>query len=280
MMQNISLIFKKSIANSFTILNLLLGFSSIIFTSLTLSDDLNYIHIACLLIFIASLIDVCDGKIARKLGTSGEFGKQLDSLADIVSFCLAPSFLIFYYTYSIVYTNGIVELSYAIIVSSFPLVFGAIRLAKFNAYTSQADKPYYSGLPTPANAIFICSSILLLMSDISIYNLAESTLNEIKAIDSLKWILIKFYTINEYILIIISMLSSITMIANINYKKFPVLSRDEINIVFIVSLIVFIIFLFVGILDKQYHIVILFFISYYIISGLVKSIIHKINGEI
>ena len=272
-MKNMSLILKKSIANFFTILNLLLGFSSIIFTSLTLSGNLNYIHLACLLIFIASLIDVCDGKIARKLGTSGEFGKQLDSLADIVSFCLAPSFLIFYYTYDIV------QLGYVIIMSSFPLVFGAIRLAKFNAYASESDKPYYSGLPTPVNAIFICSSILL-MSDISIVSIAESTLNEIKAIDSLKWILVKFYTINEYILIIMSMLSSIIMITDINYTKFPVLNREKNNMVSIVPLIVFIIFLFVGILDKQYHIVILFFISYYIISGIVKSIIHKINGEV
>tara|TARA_Y100001970_G_scaffold40955_1_gene50496 strand:- start:3754 stop:4569 length:816 start_codon:yes stop_codon:yes gene_type:complete len=271
-MQNIGLILKKSIANSFTILNLLLGFSALIFISLSLTNEFNYINIACLLIFIASLIDVCDGKIARKLGTSGEFGKQLDSLADIVSFCLVPSFLLFYYMYDIT------QLTYVIIISSFPLVFGAIRLAKFNAYPKQSSETYYFGLPTPANAIFICSSILL-MNDASIVVIAESSLTYINISDLLKWVLVKLYTINEYIIIIVSMLSSLIMITDINYTKFPIFRFGR-NKIYIVLFIIFIIFLFVGILNKQYHIVMLFFVSYYIISGIIKSIIRKINGEI
>ena len=271
-MQNIGLILKKSIANSFTILNLLLGFSALVFISLSLTNEFNHINIACLLIFIASLIDVCDGKIARKLGTSGEFGKQLDSLADIVSFCLVPSFLLFYYMYDII------QLTYVIIISSFPLVFGAIRLAKFNAYPKQSSETYYFGLPTPANAIFICSSVLL-MNDASIVFIAESSLTDINISDLLKWVLVKLYTINEYIIIIVSMLSSLIMITDINYTKFPIFTFGR-NKIYTVLFIIFIIFLFVGILNKQYHIVMLFFVSYYIISGIIKSIIRKINGEI
>ena len=86
---------KKSAANILTIVNLLLGFISIILISLSFIDSQDNVRIACILIFIATLIDVFDGKVARKLGTSGDFGKELDSLADLVSFCLAPSVLIF-----------------------------------------------------------------------------------------------------------------------------------------------------------------------------------------
>ena len=193
---NIDLLVKKSIANSLTIFNLLLGFSSIILISLSLLGDFNYIELACIFIFIAALIDACDGKIARKLGTSGGFGKQLDSLADIVSFCLVPSFLIFYYAYDLV----IVPLQYIILISSFPLVFGAIRLARFNAYANQSSKSYYLGLPTPANAIFICSSILL-MIDSSTFMIIESGINEFTIFNLMQWIFAKFYTMSEYMLI-------------------------------------------------------------------------------
>ena len=92
---------KKSIANCFTLLNMVLGLSSIIIIALSLdrgnvSFDLanHYICLSCYIIFIAAAIDVFDGKIARKLGTSGEFGKQIDSLADLISFCFYPSFLL------------------------------------------------------------------------------------------------------------------------------------------------------------------------------------------
>jgi len=271
---NIDLIVKKSIANSLTIFNLLLGFSSIILISLSLLGNFNYIELACIFIFIASLIDVCDGKVARKLGTSGNFGKQLDSLADIISFCLVPSFLVFYYTYDMI------ALQYVILISSFPLVCGAIRLAKFNAYPNQSNQSYYLGLPTPANAIFICSSILL-MIDSSTFMIIESGINEFNIFNLIQWIFAKFYTMTEYIIILLSVVSSILLITSINYVKFPIitLDSDKSNLINIIGLIIFSIFLFVGILNKEYHIVTLFFISYYIVSGIIKSIISKINGE-
>ena len=76
-------------------------------------------------------------------------------------------------------------------------------------------------------------------------------------------------------------LSSILLITDINYAKFPMITLDsnKSNLINIIGIIIFSIFLFVGILNKEYHIVILFFISYYIVSGIIKSIISKINGE-
>ena len=135
-----NILIKKSFANSLTVLNLILGFVAIILISLSIIEH-NYINLACQLIFFAALIDVLDGKIARKLGTSGNFGKEIDSLADLVSFCVAPSYLIFFYCYDLMNINLVL----LIIISSSTLIFGAIRLAKFNAYPEQSDNSYYIG---------------------------------------------------------------------------------------------------------------------------------------
>ena len=70
--------FKRSIANIFTIVNLLLGFVSIALISLSFIDSQNNIRMACGLIFIAAILDVFDGKIARKLGTSSQQYNKID----------------------------------------------------------------------------------------------------------------------------------------------------------------------------------------------------------
>ena len=267
---------RKSIANFLTIINLLLGFSAIILIALSLLDDYNYIELSCIFIFIASLIDVFDGKVARKLGTSGDFGKELDSLADIISFCLTPSFLIFFYAYDVV----LVKLPYLILISSLPLVCGAIRLARFNIYFEQSDNSHYLGLPTPANAIFICSSILFILQPSNII-LAEFGISNFNIFNLIKYGFFVIYTlISEYTIIVLFFISSILMVTNISYSKFPILrfNGTKNNLVNITCVIIFGIFIFIGILNKEYHIVILFFISYYIVSGMIKAIIHKING--
>jgi len=234
--------------------------------------------LSCICIFIASLIDVFDGKVARRLGTSGDFGKELDSLADIISFCLAPSFLIFFYVYDIV----LIGMPYLILISSLPLVCGAIRLARFNIRFEQSDKSYYLGLPTPANAIFICSSILFIMQPSNII-IAEFGVSDFNIFNLMKYGFFIFYTlISEYTIIVFFSISSILMITNIAYSKFPIIKFNSIkdNSINMIGIIIFGIFIFIGILNKEYHIVMLFFISYYIVSGVIKAIIHKINGGV
>ena len=267
---------KKSAANILTIVNLLLGFISIILISLSFIDSQDNVRIACILIFIATLIDVFDGKVARKLGTSGDFGKELDSLADLVSFCLAPSVLIFSYSY------GLLDLKifYLLMLSSLPTVCGAIRLAKFNAYTEYSSQSHYLGLPTPSNALLICSSILFMINmDFILYDkelVGMLNLINPESKESLlifQWMKYPFsfiYGINPYIIIMVCSLSSLLLISNVKYSKFPALKLNV--LVVIVGLLFFIIGI-LAILNKEYHIVILFFISYYIVSGLIKAII-------
>ena len=96
-----NVLIRKSIPNFITLSNLFLGFVSIVLLGLSLHPEKNNINIACYLILISTALDVFDGKIARKLNISSEFGKEIDSLADLVSFCLCPSLLTFVYYHEI-----------------------------------------------------------------------------------------------------------------------------------------------------------------------------------
>jgi len=112
--------------------------------------------IACYFILAAGAFDSVDGKIARLIGIPTNFGKEIDSLADMVSFCLAPSILV----YSL-YTQNMPGISGEVIASA-PLFMGAIRLARFNTEVFDGQPAYFIGLPTPMNALSIASLVLFI----------------------------------------------------------------------------------------------------------------------
>lgn len=123
----------------FTLANLLFGFYAII---LAFRGD--YVH-ACLFIVAAYVADMLDGKIARLTGTTSEFGVEFDSLADLVTFCVAPAILLY-----LRWLSDIPKIGW---VCAFVFVAcGAIRLARFNAYDTTTDTAYFNGLQTPAAA--------------------------------------------------------------------------------------------------------------------------------
>ncbi len=135
----------------FTVLNLFLGFSAVILAAN--HDFKNNFVLASWLILLAAIFDAFDGKIARATKSYSEFGEELDSLADIISFGMAPAFLIYQVHF---YKMGPVGM----IISFFPLVFGAIRLARFNITLSGTEKQDFKGLPIPAAAATLASFIL------------------------------------------------------------------------------------------------------------------------
>ena len=139
---------KRSLApNLMTVFNLLLGFLAIIFITK------NRFTTSAWLIVIAGICDFFDGKIARATDSSSDFGIEFDSLADIVSFGVAPAFLI----YSV--QMGAFE-PVGILISFLPLVAGAIRLARFNASEPVTEKHQFEGLPIPAGAGLICTYVI------------------------------------------------------------------------------------------------------------------------
>ncbi|WP_296698550.1 CDP-diacylglycerol--serine O-phosphatidyltransferase [Algoriphagus sp.] len=132
---------KSHIPNSITLLNLLSGIIGIIWVL-----DGNIISGAWF-ILISAFLDFVDGFAARILKVQGELGKQLDSLADLVSFGVLPGIILF----AMAKTNSQIEwLPYCTLI--LPL-FSALRLAKFNLDTRQTDR--FIGVPTPAAALFV-----------------------------------------------------------------------------------------------------------------------------
>ncbi|GHH96943.1 CDP-diacylglycerol--serine O-phosphatidyltransferase [Neobacillus kokaensis] len=122
----------KVVPNIFTLGNLLCGVLSI---TLNMSG---FIETAAILIFFSGVFDLLDGRIARRLKVNSEMGVQLDSLADIVSFGVAPALLF----HSIAPTSVLTSLAFIL----FPIM-GALRLAKFNVKPTIG---YFNGLPIPA----------------------------------------------------------------------------------------------------------------------------------
>jgi CDP-diacylglycerol--serine O-phosphatidyltransferase len=109
-----------------------------------LKGEINY---GAYFILLAALFDFLDGFVARILKVSSEIGKQLDSLADLVTFGVLPSFILF----KIVESNtDIWYLPFLVLIVA---VFSAVRLAKFNIDERQSDQ--FIGVPTPANALLI-----------------------------------------------------------------------------------------------------------------------------
>ena len=127
---------KKSIPSVLTALNLVAGFVAII---------LNDPYYSPLIIFTGAFLDLFDGAIARKIGVSSDFGAELDSLADLVTFGVAPAFL---YYHHILHGYDILSM----ITTAILVLCSALRLAKFNVDTGQ--KYGFKGLPTPSTGLF------------------------------------------------------------------------------------------------------------------------------
>ena len=139
---------KRLLAPGFlTVMNLFLGFYSVISSS---KED--YVT-ASWLIVLAAIFDAFDGKVARATKGFSKFGGEFDSLADVISFGAAPSFLLYQVHLHNMGPAGL-------IISFFPLMFGAIRLARFNIEVAGPDKIHFKGLPIPAAAGTLASFVI------------------------------------------------------------------------------------------------------------------------
>ncbi len=140
---------KKHIPNSITLLNLFSGSMAVI---VALEGSL---LLASALLGLSAVFDFFDGFVARLLKVKSDIGKELDSLADVISFGLAPSVILFYLIreHTRVLQPGWTD--YVPYTALLIAGFSALRLAKFNLDTRQTDS--FLGLPTPANALFIAS---------------------------------------------------------------------------------------------------------------------------
>ncbi len=145
-MKNIKLIY--ILPNLFTALSVFFGMMSIIASS---QGKFEKAFIYIILSFIA---DGLDGRVARMTNTSSKFGMEFDSLADIVAFGVAPAMMLFF---SVGYVYG----KFGALATGLFVVFGAIRLARFNVTTAQNDPTVFIGLPIPTAAAVLASVLML-----------------------------------------------------------------------------------------------------------------------
>ncbi|MBO4557044.1 MAG: CDP-diacylglycerol--serine O-phosphatidyltransferase [Bacteroidales bacterium] len=139
---------KKYLPSLVTCLNLLCGACACILALW------GYFWQAWCFILAGAVFDLCDGALARLLNAVSPMGKELDSLADIVSFGLAPALMLFSWYFKI---NCEGEPSPLAFVPLLMVAFAAIRLARFN--TEDSDASYFSGLATPASAMIASSAV-------------------------------------------------------------------------------------------------------------------------
>lgn len=117
---------------------------------------------AIILVLVAMILDFLDGFAARLLNAYSQLGKELDSLADLISFGVAPSLLL-YYKVAPLTSKGVALLTLIVVVSA------AYRLARFNSDPSQTER--FKGLPAPAGALLVVSTLHLAESSVGFYSL-------------------------------------------------------------------------------------------------------------
>jgi CDP-diacylglycerol---serine O-phosphatidyltransferase len=229
------------IPNMFTAMNMFCGFLSIINAA---SGE--YIY-ASWLIIIAAVFDMLDGTMARLTKSSSALGVQLDSLSDLVSFGVAPAFLIYK-------TNLIHYDALGIIISSMLMIAGGLRLARFNVQLVGFSKTFFTGLPIPSAAIAIASFIIAFYTKETGYN----------------------PDVVIYIIPLVIILSYL-MVSTIKYDTFPKLSKQELKdkpYLYVVPQILILMFIFIPlkrILFLIFVLIILFGIFRHLYNMLVKK---------
>lgn len=139
--------------NLFTTAGLFAGFYSII---AAMGGKYN---VAAIAVVVAMLLDGIDGRVARMTNTQSEFGAQYDSLADLVSFGLAPALVMYKWSLFSMAELGWQWGKLGWLAAFFYMAMGAMRLARFNVQVGQMDKRYFYGLASPSAATLMVSFI-------------------------------------------------------------------------------------------------------------------------
>lgn len=200
---------RKQIPNLLTLGNLYCGYLSI---SYIISGD---VRNATILIFIALMLDALDGRMARILGVANDMGKQLDSLADVVSFGVAPAFLVAY-TYFLDFGG------YGILLAGLFPLFGCYRLARFNLTPTEESLKHFKGIPITFAGGLVAFLVLfekwihVSIFVIIFYGLALLMVSTIK-IPSFKKVKLKYYTV----IITLFLLYMFYLIAKSGFRSVP-----------------------------------------------------------
>lgn len=185
--------------NLFTAASAFVGIVSII----AASND-NFFR-AIMFIFLSLLLDGMDGRVARLTHTTSKFGVEFDSLADVIAFGVAPAML-FYFAFGSQFGK------FGSLVSAMFVVFGAIRLARFNVTTGTYEQSIFIGLPIPTAAIV-----------------------------SALWVgmCLEYDFLKEWVLAVIMLLLAFLMVSNIRYPSFKKIDFKKANFLKVLVILIF-----------------------------------------
>lgn len=153
---------------------------------------------AAWMILLSLIFDGLDGRVARLTNTCSRFGVEFDSLADIIAFGAAPSMLLYLY---VGHDFG----RFGILVSALYVIFGAIRLARFNVMTAKTEPSVFIGVPIPTAAVFIAVLVLLFQK----YPLLAG---------------------HGWFMLAAAMVSSLLMVSNIRYPSFKKVNMHAMHV--------------------------------------------------
>ena len=219
-----------ALSDIISLLNMASGFLAIIFS---INQELN---IAAILMIIAIMFDSADGWVARKINRQDElgFGKNIDSLSDIVSFGVAPAIFL----YSCINTTPSIFQIIVVLVSLLIVVCGVLRLTRYNVIAGKIDTQDFIGFPIPG--------ISLIMASFYLSGL-----------------------FNPYVALVLAIIVSLIMISNIRYPKF-----DNMPLIAISCVLILLLILQVNISIYNINIpatLLLLFCLYYLIINLIKK---------
>jgi len=193
--------------------------------------------LAAWMILLSLIFDGLDGRVARMTNTTSQFGVEFDSIADIVAFGAAPAMLIYLY---VGHDFG----RFGIMASALFVIFGGIRLARFNVMTADAEPSVFIGIPIPTAAVFL--SILVLLFE------------KYEALASF-----------HLAILLMALMVSVLMVSNIRYPSFKKVDMDKKHIRRIfVALVAVAMFLFIYPIEGFAA-----FFTAYILYGPIRSLI-------
>jgi len=192
--------FRYIFPNLFTAASIFLAVLSIV------SASQGFYEKAAWLIVLGTVFDALDGRVARLTNATSKFGAEFDSLADVVSFGMAPAFLLFF-AYGHAYGK------FGVIVAAIYVIFGAVRLARFNIISTEGDPSVFIGVPIPAAALFVVGWILMFHN-------------------------YPFLAEYDFILLLSTLGAAILMVSNIRYPSFKKLHLERANYVKVLILLI------------------------------------------
>jgi CDP-diacylglycerol---serine O-phosphatidyltransferase len=222
--------------NLFTTGNLFCGFYSII---CSLRGDF---YLAAYFILVAGLFDLVDGRVARLVKSVSEFGKEYDSLADLVSFGVAPALMAYLCNLSFIPRVGW-------LVSFLFVACGALRLARFNVISELKDPRFFVGLPIPIAAATVATGYLFV----------KETGIDVRS---------------NYIFVVMVPILSFLMVSAVNYKSYKK-AQETVKKVFFTNMIMFLLLLVVVAVHPD---LVLFMLAViYIVYGFLMDVYNRIR---